>query len=170
MARNNRTADEVQIRQIIDRWAGAIRDKNIEAAVSHYARDILLYDLAPPLVHRGVDVYKKELSEWFATFQGAVGFEVHDLSITVGDGAAFATSLNHITGKRTSGEQTDVWVRATIGFAKQTADGRLRTSTSRCLSTWTAVTRRRSISSPDRLVRRANLAQPGHRAIHARGY
>jgi ketosteroid isomerase-like protein len=44
-----------QIRQLIASWAGAIRDKNIEAAVSHYARDILLYDLAPPLVHRGVD-------------------------------------------------------------------------------------------------------------------
>jgi ketosteroid isomerase-like protein len=117
MARYN--SDEVQIRELIDRWAGAIRDKNIEAAVTHYARDILLYDLAPPLVHRGVDMYKKELAEWFATFQGAVGFEVHDLSITVGDGAAFATSLNHITGKRANGEQTDVWVRATIGFARK---------------------------------------------------
>jgi ketosteroid isomerase-like protein len=89
MARNNsKTADEVQIRQLIDCWACAIRDKSIQAAVSHYARDILLYDLAPPLVHRGVDVYKKELAEWFSTFQGAVDFEVHDLSITVGDGVA----------------------------------------------------------------------------------
>jgi hypothetical protein len=51
---NSKTADEAQIRRLIDRWAGAIRDKNIEAAVCHYARDILLYDLAPPLVHRGV--------------------------------------------------------------------------------------------------------------------
>jgi ketosteroid isomerase-like protein len=120
MARSNsKTADEVQIRQLIDCWASAIRDKNIDAAVSHYARDILLYDLAPPLVHRGVDVYKNELAEWFLTFQGAVGFEVHDLSITAGDGVAFATSLNRISGKRTNGEQTDVWVRATIGFAKK---------------------------------------------------
>ena len=120
MARNNsKTAEEVQIRQLIDGWTCAIRDKNIEAAVCHYARDILLYDLAPPLVHRGMDLYKKELAAWFATFQGAVGFEVHDLSITASDSVAFATSLNRITGKRTSGEQTDVWVRATIGFAKK---------------------------------------------------
>src|SRR5262245_42380521 len=54
MARNNsKIADEVQIRQLIDSWAGAIRNKNIEAAVSHYARDILLYDLAPPLGRGG---------------------------------------------------------------------------------------------------------------------
>src|SRR5262245_46532119 len=99
MGRNNsKTADELQIRQLIDGWTRAIRDKNIEAAVSHYVRDILLYDLAPPLVHRGVDRYKKELAEWFATFQGPLGFEVHDLSITAGNGVAFATSLNHITG------------------------------------------------------------------------
>src|SRR5262245_3044985 len=115
---NSNTADEVQIRQLIDWWTRAIRDKNIEAAMSHYASDILLYDLAPPLMHTGVEAYKKELAEWFATFEGPIGFEVHDLSITVGDRVAFATSLNRITGERTNGEQTDVWVRATIGFAK----------------------------------------------------
>jgi ketosteroid isomerase-like protein len=120
MARDeSRTADEAQIRQLIERWEHAIHNKNVEAAVAHYARDILLYDLAPPLVHRGVDVYKEELADWFATFQGPIGFEVHDRSITEGGGVAFATSLNHISGKRTSGEQTDVWVRATIGFAKK---------------------------------------------------
>ena len=116
---SGKTADEIQIRQLIDGWARAVCDKNIEAAVSHYAPDVLLYDLAPPLMHRGVDVYKKELAEWFATFQGSVGFEVHDLSVTARDGVAFATSLNRISGKRTSGEQTDVWVRATIGLAKK---------------------------------------------------
>ena len=86
--------------------------------MSHYAHDLLLYDLAPPLLHRGVDTCQKELRWWFATFEGPVGFDVHDLNISVGNAVAFATSLNHITGKRTSGEQTDVWVRATIGFAK----------------------------------------------------
>jgi ketosteroid isomerase-like protein len=52
MARDNsKTADEAQIRQLIDRWAGAIRDTNLEAAVSHYARDLPLYDLAPDSPH-----------------------------------------------------------------------------------------------------------------------
>jgi len=160
MATNNgKTADEVQIRQLIDCWAGAIGDKNIEAAVSHYARDIRLYDLAPPLVHRGVDRHKEELAEWFATFQSAIGFEVHDLSITAGDGRrsplASTTSLERgrAASKPTSG------CVPPLGSPKTTAGGRRRTSTSRCLSIWTAVTRRRSISSPDRLAtaRRARV-------------
>ena len=35
---------------------------------------------------------------------------------------AFGHSLNRITGRRTSGEETDVWVRATVCFRK--VDGR----------------------------------------------
>ena len=31
---------------------------------------------------------------------------------------AFTTSLNHISGKRTSGETSDIWVRATVCFRK----------------------------------------------------
>ncbi len=36
-----------------------------------------------------------------------------DSTITVGDDVAFSHSLNRIYGKRTNGEQTDVWVRVT---------------------------------------------------------
>ena len=75
MASNNsKTADELQIRHLIDCWTSAIRDKNIDAAVSHYARDILLYDLAPARAQGSGRVQKGSWPRWFATFQGAVGF------------------------------------------------------------------------------------------------
>jgi ketosteroid isomerase-like protein len=81
--------------------------------MSHYAPDILLFDLAPPLQYKGADAYRKNWEEWFATWQGPIGYEIHNLSITAGDGVAFSHSLNRIRGTRTSGEKTDVWVRAT---------------------------------------------------------
>jgi ketosteroid isomerase-like protein len=40
------------------------------------------------------------------------------LSIITGDDVAFSTSLNHISGTRTSGEENEVWVRATVCFRK----------------------------------------------------
>jgi len=52
---------------------------------------------------------------WFQTFQGSIGCEIHDLSITASDDVAFCHSLNRISGTRTGGDKTDVWVRATIG-------------------------------------------------------
>jgi len=45
-------ADEFQIRQLVDSWPAAICLKDVEALMSHYTSDILLYDLALPLLHR----------------------------------------------------------------------------------------------------------------------
>jgi ketosteroid isomerase-like protein len=45
-------------------------------------------------------------------------YVMRDLTITAGDEVAFSRSLNHLTGTRTDGEKTDVWVRATVCFRK----------------------------------------------------
>ncbi len=108
-----RNKDETQIQQLIDGWVKALRAKDIEGVMSHYAPDILLFDIAPPLQYKGTDAYRKNWEEWFATWEGQIGYEIRDLSITVGDGIAFSHSLNRIHGKRTNGEQTDLWVRVT---------------------------------------------------------
>jgi uncharacterized protein (TIGR02246 family) len=108
-----KASDETQIRQLIDDWAKALRAKDINGVMSHYAPDILLFDLAPPLQYKGADAYRKNWEEWFATWQGPIGYEISDLSITAGGGVAFSHSLNRIHGKRTNGEETDVWVRLT---------------------------------------------------------
>jgi ketosteroid isomerase-like protein len=52
------------------------------------------------------------------TFEGPIGFEIRDLAITTGDDVAFSHSLNRISGKRTDGQTTDVWVRSTVCFRK----------------------------------------------------
>jgi uncharacterized protein (TIGR02246 family) len=114
----NKTIDEAQIRQVIDGWIKAVRSKNIKKIMSYYTPDILLFDLAPPLEYRGADAYRKNWEEWLPSFQGPVGYEIRDLSITMGDDVAFCHSLNRISGTRTNGEQTGIWVRATVGFRK----------------------------------------------------
>jgi hypothetical protein len=38
------------------------------------------------------------------------------LRVTTGDDVAFCSSLNRISGARTDGEETNVWVRATVGL------------------------------------------------------
>jgi uncharacterized protein (TIGR02246 family) len=113
------TSDEAQIRQLIDSLTQALRAKNVDALMAHYTPDILSYDLAPPLVHSGADVNRQNWEAWFPTFQGPVGYEVRDLRITAGEEVAFSTSLNRISGTRTSGEYTGVWVRATVCYRKK---------------------------------------------------
>jgi ketosteroid isomerase-like protein len=110
--------DEKEIRDLVEDWVRAVHEKNADAVVAHAARDILMFDLAPPLRHRGAAEQKRGLAGWFASFDGPVEYKVRDLDVVAGDDVAFSTSLNWIGGKRTNGERTDVWVRATIGYRK----------------------------------------------------
>lgn len=116
--KKNQANDEAKIRQLIDNWAKALRAKDVNRLMSHYSPGILVFDLAPPLQYVGTDAYRKNWEEWFPSFQGPVGYEVRDLSIATGNDVAFSHSLNRISGTRTNGEETDVWVRATVGFRK----------------------------------------------------
>ena len=100
--------EEARLSELTNSWVAALRAKDVDALMSHYEPDVLLYDLAPPLRYRGADAYRKNWEEWFASFQGSVGYEIHNLSVSVGNDIAFSTSINRISGARTTGEQTDV--------------------------------------------------------------
>ena len=114
----NMTTEEAQIRALVNEWANAVCKKDVDAIIVHYAKGIVLFDLAPPLKYVGVDAYRKSLEEWFATFEGPIGYEITDLEIAAGGDTAFLHCINQLTGKRNNGEETDVWIRATVGFRK----------------------------------------------------
>ena len=58
------------------------------------------------------------MSEWFSSFQGPIGLEMLNLSITAGDDVAFCSSLNGSTGINKDGAKIEMWWRATNGFRK----------------------------------------------------
>jgi PhnB protein len=109
------TAD-ADIRALIDGWAKAIRAKDANGVMAHYAADSVTFDLAPPLVSTRTDA--KGLQAWFATWRGPIGYEIRDLHVTVGNGAAFCHSLCRLSGTTTDGEKNDVWFRLTLGFRR----------------------------------------------------
>jgi ketosteroid isomerase-like protein len=62
---------------------------------------------------------KKRAAEWFSTtFDGPLGYEMHDLRIATSGDVAFSHSLNHVTGTRTDGKKLDMWWRATVCYRK----------------------------------------------------
>lgn len=115
---NSNGIDEAQIRELIEDNARAIRAKDIDGATSNYAPEALLFDVINPLQYNGADALRKRLEQWFSTFQGQIGFEMRDLSITAGETVAFCHSLNHVSAIRTDGEKLDMWWRATLCLRK----------------------------------------------------
>ena len=110
--------EETEIRAQIDAWGAALRAKHLEKIVSRYAPDAVTADLAPPLWNRGADALRRNFGEWFRSWIGPIEIEMRDVHVTTAGDVAFARMLNHIQGMRTTGEATDVWVRATVCFRK----------------------------------------------------
>jgi PhnB protein len=107
---------EAQIRALIDDWARAMRAKDVDGVMAHYAPDAVTFDLAPPLISTGADA--RGLQAWFSTWQSPLGYEIRDLNITAGDEVAFCHSLNRLSGTKTDGERADIWFRLTLGLRR----------------------------------------------------
>jgi uncharacterized protein (TIGR02246 family) len=109
----NKQNDEAEIKRVLEGGVEAIRDKNIEGVMSLYAQDVVSFDIVPPLRYVGADAFRKAWEAVFSSFQGPIGYEMHDPTITVGDDVAFSYSLNRISGTMNNGLKTDLWLRWT---------------------------------------------------------
>jgi uncharacterized protein (TIGR02246 family) len=113
-----RASDLAEIRALIDDQAKAIRAQDIGGSVAGYAPDVLLFDVVNPLRSVGSDAARKRLAEWFSTFQGPIGYELRELSITTGEDVAFSHSLKRVSATTTGGDKLDMWWRATVCYRK----------------------------------------------------
>jgi len=52
-AENRGASDEAELRELIDARVRAVGRKDVEALVSQYAPDVVVFNLAPPLQTRG---------------------------------------------------------------------------------------------------------------------
>ena len=114
--------DESHIRRLIDDRARAVGAKDVAGAMANVAPDIVSFDVVNPLRHLGAEPIRRRTEEWFSSFQGPIGYELRDLSITAGDGVAFSHSLFRVSGTLIHGGRVDMWVRSTGCYRK--VDGR----------------------------------------------
>lgn len=115
---NNETADEAQIRKLIEDWAEATRTGNNNAVLSNHAPDVLIFDVLAPLQYKGAEAYRKSWDEWQPSSDGGAIFAVHELDITAGDSVAFCHGLIQCGGASPDGKIYEDWVRATFCLSK----------------------------------------------------
>jgi PhnB protein len=109
-------SSEAQVRSVVEAWAKAMRAKDADGVVAHWADDLVQFDLAPPLRTLGND--PQGLKDWFASWRGQIGFAITELRVTASEHVAFCHALVHLTGSRTDGSESDVWFRDTLGLRK----------------------------------------------------
>jgi uncharacterized protein (TIGR02246 family) len=118
IAAHAKATAEAEIRALIDAQATAIRAKDLDGSVASYAHDVLLFDVVNPLRSCRADALRERLAQWFASFEGAIEYELRDLSIAAGDDMGFSHSLNRVRATTTDSSKLDMWWRATVGYRK----------------------------------------------------
>ena len=111
------SADETQIRAMIEKRPQAVAERDVDTLASFYASDALLFEVLPPLTSLGADVWKST-EAWFATYESDIGYDISDLNITVGADVAFTNYLYLITGTTKKGDGVKMGVRTTTCWRK----------------------------------------------------
>jgi uncharacterized protein (TIGR02246 family) len=120
----NSRNDEAEIRTLIEHWAKAVREQNrTEIRADHDPR-ILMFDVPPPLLSRGLDAYMATWETFFSSAEKPVAFAFHDVQVTCGGDVAFVTARGRCVNIAANGKREPLEFRLTMGLRK--IDGRWR--------------------------------------------
>src|SRR5262245_50823500 len=109
---------EALIRQRVEGLLKAVRAKDIDGVMAHYAPEVVSFDIDPPLRYDGGTRKSRAWQELFAAYTGPIDYESHDLTIATQGKVAFAHSINHVSGTLAGGRRTDLWLRWTACFCR----------------------------------------------------
>jgi ketosteroid isomerase-like protein len=112
---------EAVLRRRMQDIADAIRDKDVDRLMTFYARDVVVFDLRPPLDTRGADAYRQNFERWFEAFEGPLSFELKNLRVVPGESTAFCHYLALIVGTK-PGRVTGYWARGTTCFQRRNGE------------------------------------------------
>jgi len=107
----NRSDDESRIRIMMDEWVEALKSKDINRVMAGYSKDLVSFDIMPPLRVKGLESYRKNYEEWFKSCKGPIQCEPQDVEISASENLACAYCLNHMAFTTNEGEKMDMWIR-----------------------------------------------------------
>ena len=113
------TKDETAIREIFDQWAAAVRKEDINGIRANHSPDMLMFDVPPPLMSRGIDAYTETWQLFYRSQARPVVFNFDDVELTVGEDVAFASAIGRCVYISSGGQPTDLKFRLTMGLRKR---------------------------------------------------
>lgn len=107
------TQDKGDVLELIAGMARARFEKNARGIAATYAGDAAIFNLAPPLLHRGIDV--DETQAWLDTWATPITIEPRDFTVTIAGDSAFAYGYMRMQGlKKGADHEVNFWMRETL--------------------------------------------------------
>jgi uncharacterized protein (TIGR02246 family) len=105
------TTHRAEIDALFQELARAHADHDADAIAGAYTPDAVIFDLSPPLGHRGMT--RDSVATWLAGWEGPIHIDAVDARLTVDGDLAFVSALNNMRGRQ-GGKDQDMWYRTTI--------------------------------------------------------
>jgi uncharacterized protein (TIGR02246 family) len=119
----DRTRDddaEQGLRRLHQRWFDGTAAKDLDALMAPIAGDVVSYEHDQPLRYVGVHAVREVCKAGLdASGDGAVTWDVPDLTILVDGDLAVAWGLNHVQARPAGGPAIDTWSRGTRVFQRR---------------------------------------------------
>jgi len=125
--------NETEIRTLIENWAAAVRNKDIEKILAHHSTDIVMFDVPGPFQSIGIDAYRKTWDSFFKYTRTGV-FDIQTLNIAADENVAFCIA-------------TMICEDSTGGKGYEPLDFRLTVGLKKINNQWTIVHEHHSIPS-----------------------
>ncbi len=113
---------KAEVRAVLDQWQEAVRAKDLEGIVAHYAPDIVAYDAIVALQFVGRDAYREHWATCLKMCTGPMIFELRDPQVAAAGDVAFCHALTRCGGTGPDGKECSGWMRMTACYRKR--DGR----------------------------------------------
>ncbi len=112
--------NESQVRALVERWAKAVHEGDLDTVLADHADDIVMFDVPPPYDGvLGMDAYRDTWPPFFTWQQQGASFDIVSMDVTAGDDVAFAHALLRCGTPQELQEEPQNRLRLTIGLRKE---------------------------------------------------
>jgi uncharacterized protein (TIGR02246 family) len=112
--------DEQQIRDLVERWATAAHEGDLDAVLVDHADDIVMFDVPPPQQGvRGIAAYRDTWPGFFQWQAQGATFDLVELNITAGADVAYAWALLRCGTAQDHAAHPDRRLRLSLGLRKE---------------------------------------------------
>ena len=117
MAGKSNMNDEQIVRQLVEGWATAVRERNLEGILAHHSADIIMFDVPPPFQSVGIEAYRKTWETFFGGTEPG-RFDINELKVFTGADVAFCVATMQCSWKN-KGVFENLDFRLTVGLLKK---------------------------------------------------
>jgi ketosteroid isomerase-like protein len=115
---NTASADEAAILAVVENLHQSHLDKNVALFAAQFAPNADIYNLAPPLIHHGIN--REEKQTWFDSWSTPVELEPRDFKVTISGNLAFCHGYLRMAGTKWGAPRpTNFWMRETLCLERQ---------------------------------------------------